>query len=96
MTNARNIIKRPLVTEKTIKSQDNHNTVVFEVTKDANKISVRQAVEEIWGVKVDSVNIVNVKPRPKRMGRYEGMTKHVKKAYVKLAEGHKIDILKDK
>jgi len=96
MTNARNIIKRPLVTEKTIKSQDNNNTVVFEVAKGANKINVKQAVEEIWGVKVDRVNIVNAKPQPKRMGRYEGLTKNVKKAYVKLAKGHKIDILKDK
>ena len=96
MSNARDIIIRPLVTEKTIKSEENENTVVFEVAKGTNKIAVRQAIEEIFGVKVDSVNIVNVKPRTKRMGRYVGKTKAVKKAYIKLKEGYSINILADK
>lgn len=96
MSNARDIIVRPLVTEKTIRSQEDENTVVFEVAKGTNKIQIKQAVEEIFKVKVDSVNIVNQKPRPKRMGRYVGKTNHLKKAYVKLKEGSKIDILSDK
>ena len=96
MSNARDIIVRPLVTEKTIRSQEDDNTVVFEVAKGTNKIQIKQAVEEIFKVKVDSVNIVNQKPRPKRMGRYVGKTNHLKKAYVKLKEGSKIDILSDK
>ena len=96
MSNARQIIIRPLVTEKSIKSQDNNNTVVFEVKKGTNKIQIKQAVEEIFSVKVESVNVVNQKPKNKRMGRYQGMTKQVKKAYVKLKEGSKIDILTDK
>ncbi len=96
MSNARDIIVRPLVTEKTIKAEDNQNTVVFEVAKNTNKIAVRQAVEEIFNVKVESVNIVNVKPREKRMGRYVGMTKAVKKAYVKLKDGYSINVLADK
>ena len=96
MSNARDIIVRPLVTEKTIKSNELDNTVVFEVAKGTNKIQIKQAVEEIFKVKVDSVNIVNQKPKAKRMGRYVGKTKNLKKAYVKLKEGSKIDILSDK
>ena len=96
MSNARDVIIRPLVTEKTMGSQDGNNTVVFEVAKGTNKIQIRQAVEEIFNVKVESVNVVNQKPRPKRMGRYVGKTNHLKKAYVKLKEGSKIDILSDK
>ena len=96
MSNARDIIIRPLVTEKTMLSQDGNNTVVFEVAKSTNKIQIKQAIEEIFNVKVDSVNVVNQKPRPKRMGRYVGKTNHLKKAYVKLKEGYNIDILADK
>ncbi len=96
MSNARDIIVRPLVTEKTLKSQENNNTVVFEVKKGTNKIQIRQAIEEIYNVKVEAINIVNVKPRAKRMGKYNGFTKAVKKAYVMLKEGSTITILGDK
>ena len=96
MSNARDIIVRPLVTEKSIKSQDNNNTVVFEVKKGSNKIEIKKAIEEIFKVKVESVNIVNQNAKAKRMGRYEGKTNQVKKAYIKLAEGSKIEILSDK
>ncbi|MBR4421628.1 MAG: 50S ribosomal protein L23 [Erysipelotrichaceae bacterium] len=96
MSNARDIIIRPLVTEKTLSSQDTNNTVVFEVAKGTNKIQIKQAIEEIFNVKVASVNVVNQKPRPKRMGRYVGKTNHLKKAYVTLKDGYKIDILADK
>ena len=96
MSNARDIIIRPLVTEKTMLSQDGNNTVVFEVGKSTNKIQIKQAVEEIFNVKVDSINVVNQKPKPKRMGRYVGQTNHLKKAYVKLKDGYNIDILTDK
>lgn len=96
MLNARDIIVRPLVTEKTMSAQDNNNTVVFEVKKGTNKIAIKQAIEEIFKVKVDSVNVVNQKPKTKRMGRYVGKTNNLKKAYIKLKEGYKIDILADK
>ena len=95
MSNARDIIVRPLVTEKTM-AQENQNTVVFEVAKGTNKIQIKQAIEEIFNVKVDSVNVVNQKPKTKRMGRYVGKTSHLKKAYIKLKDGYKIDILADK
>ncbi|MBQ1347359.1 MAG: 50S ribosomal protein L23 [Erysipelotrichaceae bacterium] len=95
MSNARDIIVRPLVTEKTM-ATENQNTVVFEVAKGTNKIQIKQAIEEIFNVKVDSVNVVNQKPKTKRMGRYVGKTNHLKKAYIKLKDGYKIDILADK
>lgn len=96
MTNYRDIIVRPLVTEKTIGAQDANNTVVFEVMKGANKVNIRQAVEAIFNVKVEKVNVVNTKPKTKRVGRYVGTTKAIRKAYVKLAEGSHITILEDK
>ena len=96
MSNARDIIVRPLVTEKTIRSQEGGNTVVFEVRKGTNKIQIKQAIEEIFNVKVESVNIVNVHPRSKRIGMYTGLTNAVRKAYVKLKDGYTIDLLKDK
>lgn len=96
MSNARDIIVRPLVTEKTIKSEETNNTVVFEVAKGTNKIQIKQAIEEIFNVKVESVNVVNQKPKTKRMGKYVGKTKNLKKAYITLKEGSKITILQDK
>ena len=96
MSNARDIIVRPLVTEKTIRSQEGGNTVVFEVRKGTNKIQIKQAIEDIFNVKVANVNVVNLKPKTKRMGRYVGKTNHLKKAYVKLKDGYTIDVLQDK
>ena len=99
MTNSRDIIIRPLVTEKSLKTQDNNNTVVFEVKKGVNKIHIKQAIEEIFNVKVESVNVVNCATKNKRLGRYgqyRYTTNECKKAYIKLKEGYKIDILSDK
>ena len=96
MSNARDIIIRPLVTEKSIKAEEGNNTVVFEVARGTNKIQIKQAIEEIFNVKVASVNVVNQKPRTKRMGKYVGKTNFVKKAYITLKEGSKIEILQDK
>ena len=96
MTNARDIILKPVVTEKSIKTQNDNNTVVFEVAKGVNKIEVKKAIEEIFNVKVERVNMVNIKPKTKRVGRYIGKTKATHKAYVKLKEGSNITILSDK
>ena len=93
MSNARDIIVRPLITEKSMKLQEADNKVTFEVARGANKTQVRQAIEEIFNVKVEKVNIVNVRPRTKRVGKYEGTTSAVRKAIVKLAEGHKINLI---
>ena len=92
MSNARDIIVRPLVTEKTIRSQEGGNTVVFEVRKGTNKIQIKQAIEEIFNVKVEKVNIVNTPSKKKRLGRYVGTVGGIRKAVVKLADGYSINL----
>ena len=99
MNNYREIIIRPLVTEKSISVQDTNNTVVFEVKKGVNKTHIKQAIEDIFNVKVESINVVNCATKQKRLGKYGQYhitTNKVKKAYVKLKEGSKIEILADK
>ena len=87
---ARQIILRPLITEKTTLMQERENTVCFEVDRRANKIQVRKAVEELFDVKVTGVHIVNRKGKPvKRYGRVVKHRTGVRKAYVKLAPGSK-------
>lgn len=90
MANARDIIIRPLVTERsTALMQDGKYT--FIVDKNANKIEIGSAVEEIFKVKVDSVNTVRVLGKTKRMGRTQGKRPDYKKAIVKLAPGESIE-----
>ncbi len=87
---SREIIRRPLITEKTTLMQERENTVCFEVDGRANKIQVRKAVEELFDVKVDDVHVVNRKGKPRmRFGRVVSHRKSVRKAYVKLAAGSK-------
>ena len=92
MNKYRDIIKAPIITEKTADLAQNHNTITFSVDTKANKIQIKQAIEKIFDVKVDSVNTINVKPRRKRVGRYVGKTNKVKKAIVKLKEGSSIEL----
>ncbi|MDY5251439.1 MAG: 50S ribosomal protein L23 [Erysipelotrichaceae bacterium] len=92
MSNARDIIIRPIITEKTMKLMDSDNKVTFEVAKDTNKTAVRLAIEEIYNIKPVSVNIVNVHPKTKRVGKYVGKTSAYKKAIVKLPEGQDIEL----
>lgn len=92
MNSYKDIIIRPIITEKTMKYMDADNKVTFEVAKGANKVLVAQAVESIFGVDVEKVNIVNVKPKTKRMGRYVGKTKAIRKAYVKIKAGQDINL----
>lgn len=87
----RDVIKAPIITEKT-SDLANNNTVVFSVDTRANKTQIKQAVEAIFDVKVESVNTINVKPKKKRVGRYVGKTNRVKKAIVKLKEGSSIEL----
>jgi len=89
---ARDIIIRPIVTEKSLKNQEEDNKVTFEVAKDANKTAVKLAVEEIFNVKVEKVNIVNTPTKQKRMGRYVGTAGGIRKAVVKLADGYSINL----
>lgn len=92
MSKARDIIIRPIITEKSMKFMDADNKVTFEVAKGTNKTEVKLAIEEIFNVKVEKVNIVNVKPRTKRMGKYVGKTSAVRKAIVKIAAGQEINL----
>jgi large subunit ribosomal protein L23 len=88
--NPREIILRPLITEKTTLMQERENTVCFEVDRRANKIEVRNAVEELFDVKVENVHIVNRNGKPiLRYGRVVNHRPRVRKAYVKLAAGSK-------
>ncbi len=92
---ARDIIVKPVVTEKTMRLTSNENKVTFVVSKKANKISVAQAVKEIYGIKVEKVNIVNVHSKAKRVGRYEGKTSAYKKAVVQLPAGSSIELFNE-
>lgn len=92
MTNYRDIIKAPIVTEKSAKLAQDKNTITFSVDTKANKTEIKQAVEKVFNVKVESVNTVNVRPKKKRVGRYVGKTNKVKKAIVKLKEGSSIEL----
>ena len=85
---AHDIIKRPVVTEQSM-MQMQEKKYTFEVDKRANKIQIRKAVEEIFGVSVKSVNTINVNGKFKRMGRNEGKRADWKKAIVTLTENSK-------
>lgn len=91
MQNYRDIIKGPIMTEK---SNDlaQKNIVTLSVDPKANKIQIKQAVEKVFNVKVESVNTVTVRPRKKRVGKYTGYTSKVKKAIVKLKDGSSIEL----
>lgn len=82
------VIKRPLITEKTMLELEN-KVYYFEVSKEADKTIVKKAIEKIFDVNVESVNIVNQKPRPRRVGRYNGYKNGFKKARVKLTQDSK-------
>ena len=88
MKNPRDIIIRPLITEKSMDDSE-FNRYTFEVAKNANKIEIKNAVEEIFDVKVEKVATMNMKGTMKRMGRFEGRRKNWKKAIVKLTEDSK-------
>lgn len=92
MNNYRDIIKAPIITEKSSDLAQNKNTYVFSVSIKANKTEIKEAIEKLFNVKVESVNTVNVRPRKKRVGKYTGYTNKVKKAYVKLQEGSSIEL----
>lgn len=92
MNSYRDIIKGPIITEKSMGLQQNENTITFSVDVKANKTQIKQAIEKIFNVKVESVNTVNVKPKKKRVGRYVGKTNRKKKAIVKLKEGSSIEL----
>ncbi|MCC7031387.1 MAG: 50S ribosomal protein L23 [Acidobacteria bacterium] len=84
------VIRRPLVTEKTTLLREDGKTVVFEVARAANKIDVKRAVEKLLGAKVDGVRTANTQGKLKRQGRFVGRRSDWKKAYVTLKAGQKL------
>lgn len=78
------VVGRPVVTEKTSAQRDTENKIVFRVRKDANKIQIRQAIEQLFGVRVVNVNTMRMPSKPKRVGRIIGRRSGWKKAVVTL------------
>ena len=85
---AREVILRPMITEKAMLAEDSKK-FTFEVDVRANKTHIKQAIEEIFGVKVKNVNVMNVRGKLKRMGKYSGYTKKRRKAVVTLTADSK-------
>ncbi len=92
----REIIIRPLVTEKISNLQETENKVAFVVDRSANKIEIRKAVENKFNVQVKKVATINMKGKMKRLGRFEGRRSNWKKAVVTLREGFTIDFFEGK
>lgn len=91
MNDAYKIIKRPVITEKANLAKEEQNHLVFEVDRDANKVDIRRAIEELFDVRVIQIQTMVVPGKVKRQGRHWGKTPKWKKAVVKLAAGDSID-----
>jgi large subunit ribosomal protein L23 len=84
------VIRRPLITEKTTVLREDGRTLVFQVLRDANKLDVKRAVETLLGAKVETVRTAMAHGKEKRQGRYSGRRPDWKKAYVRLRDGEKL------
>ena len=84
------VIRRPLVTEKTSILREDGKTIVFQVATSANKIEIKRAIEQLIGAKVASIRTSLVHGKTKRQGRFAGQRPDWKKAYVTLREGEKL------
>jgi large subunit ribosomal protein L23 len=91
MKEAHQIVKRPLITEKSTRQKEEGNQIAFMVDPQANKIEIRQAVEKLFKVKVRRVHTMNLVGKRKRMGRFFGWKSDWKKAIVTLREGDRIE-----
>jgi large subunit ribosomal protein L23 len=85
------IIKRPLITEKTNIQKEEYNKVTFEVDRSANRVEIRRAVEKIFNVRVASVRTMQVNGKIKRRGKIQGKRRNWKKAIVTLMAGERIE-----
>lgn len=85
------IIKRPVITEKTTNQKEVYNQITFEVDRRANRVEIKKAIENIFKVKVAGVHTIQVKGKVKRRGRIVGKRKDWKKAIVTLMPGERID-----
>ena len=91
MTTTYSTLRRPVVTEKTTLQKEIANTVTFEVDRGANRIEIKRAVEKAFGVKVKSVQTMQVTGKAKRRGRILGKRRNWKKAMVRLMPGERIE-----
>jgi large subunit ribosomal protein L23 len=89
--NIYDVIKKPLITEKTTVEKDERNVIAFVVNKAANKIEIKAAVKQLFNAEVASVNTVNVAGKTKRTAKGIGKRSNWKKAYVTLKEGSNVD-----
>ncbi len=92
MRDPREVVIRPVVTERSTELGEEQNAYTFMVSKDANKIEIRHAVEKLFGVKVAGVRTLNYRGKWRRVGRSLGRRPSFKKAIVKLVEGERIDV----
>jgi len=92
MYDPRQIIIRPIVSEKSMAAMQDYNRYTFEVAKSASKTQIAQAIEEIFNVTVLKVNTMNVAGKPRRVRFSQGHTKSWKKALVTLKEGDTIEL----
>ena len=88
----RTIVRRAMISEKGTQLREKQNGFLFEVSRDANKIEIKRAIELIFNVKVDSVRTIRVHGKPKRQGRYAGHRPDWKKAIVTLKKGSTIEL----
>ncbi len=84
------VIRRPLITEKTTIQREDGRTIVFEVAADANQVEIKQAIEKLLGSKVASIRTTIAHGKVKRQGRFVGRRSDWKKAYVRLRDGEKM------
>ena len=91
----RDIIRRPLVTEKSTTANEEANKVTFAVRRDANKIEIKKAVEEVFGVRVLEIRTMTMHGKKKRIGFRQGRRPDWKKAVVTLREGERIDLFEN-
>jgi large subunit ribosomal protein L23 len=90
--NVHAILVQPLLTEKLTGLREKTNTVGFIVHPSANRVQIKQAVEALLKVKVEKVNVMNVRGKTKRLGRFSGRRSDWKKAFVTLKEGEKLEM----
>jgi large subunit ribosomal protein L23 len=90
-----NVLVAPIVSEKSTMIADKNEQIAFRVRPDATKTEVKAAVEALFKVQVESVQILNQKGKQKRFGRFEGRRDNVRKAYVSLAPGQEINFAQE-
>ncbi|MDA8163145.1 MAG: 50S ribosomal protein L23 [Desulfobacteraceae bacterium] len=89
------VIHSPLLTEKATFQKERGNQIVFKVDKNANKLEIKKAVEQLFKVRVEAVQTITVKGKTKRVGRFYGRRPDVKKAIVGLRPGENIDFFSE-